>query len=312
MIELTMTRNDNAIYDIHFKTSDIILAKNMHQLLLAQLLNEPNKVGIGIGANGFDKSGNHIDLDELRKLQKMTIQSVEESLDNNNIPQEVFDKALKESEMQVVDNEQPKTGMSAMGALYEEMEEKARIEREEKEKSRDESSSEEAADKEELFEEKDFQEDYSQYKGIEFGDEETDGMPSSDNNDIKKGASEMLESTEEAAKRINNEEKEKAEKRKTFYSKVLYEISKDSHTLYSLLSLGYPVSSNGGTLMVNLPNEAYKMVTEDKRVKTVVSEAIKKVSNNSSVNIVFQPEGEMSIEDKLKNRLDAEEVEIPY
>ena len=155
--------------------------------------------------------------------------------------------------------------------------------------------------KKELFEENDFKEDYSKYTNdTEFSE------------GAKLDANKALQSTEEMAKQITAEEKEKAEKRKSFYAKVLYEVSKESAAFYSLLSLGYPIGSDGGTLIVNLPNDTYNTIAEDKRIGDVISNAIKKVSNNSSISIKFQPEGDINVIDKLKNRLGAEEVEILY
>lgn len=234
-MEVSITRNENAIYDVHIRTTDKELAQKIH----SQLLKE------------FEQEKYSVDLDEMRKITKPPEQEAAELINELYNKQEASKKSsidkLAEMQEQLFNKEQSET-------------------------------------KEELFNEDDFRENYGECK--DFG-----------------------ESDEEAGKKAVEEEREKSEKRKSFYNKVLYYISKESISLYSLLSAGYPVSSEGSNLIVNLPDEAYKSVMADKRVDDVVLKAIKQAVNNSNVRIIFNSEGDIDIEQKIKQKLDAEKVE---
>lgn len=291
MVELNI-KNDNGVYDLHFRSNDketvmkvySSLAKHFNKITegepeaqVVSSIQEPHKVY---------EQPIEVDIDKLRKFDN----SKEEQR-----AEEAAKSKVEEVKQVVIEIEKGKADIDKLR--------KVTIEAEPDEKLFNKIKVIAEESENELFEENDFKEDYSQYADVELGEES------------KIDVNKALQSTEEAAKQITDEEKEKAEKRKTFYAKVLYQISKESQTFYSLLSLGYPVGSNGGTLIVNLPNETYKIISEDKRTSDVVSNAIRQVSNNSSVNIKFQPEGDIDMIDKLKNRLDAEkvnEVEILY
>lgn len=238
-MEVSIIRNENAIYDIHCRTTNRELALKIHYQLLRE----------------FEQEKYSVDLDEMKKITKPPEQEAAELIN------ELY-------------NEQEASKKSSIDKLAE-MQEHLFNSAEYKEQSET---------KEELFNEDDFRENYGECEN--FG-----------------------ESDEEAGKKAVEEEREKSEKRKSFYNKVLYYISKESISLYSLLSAGYPVSSEGSNLIVNLPDEAYKSVIADKRVDDIVLKAIKQAVNNSNVRIIFNPEGNIDIGQKIKQKLDAEKVE---
>ena len=99
------------------------------------------------------------------------------------------------------------------------------------------------------------------------------------------------------------------DKRQIFYNKILSFVEKESPTIYSLLSQGSPIESRGATLIVALPSHIYEMVSSDKRISDVVSQAIPHFTKNKDVSIQFQKQIEGDMIDKLKTRLQATKVD---
>lgn len=251
MIEINITRNDNAIYDVHFRTSDSELAKKIHRLLLEEFDKEEISNTKDLMMELFKKPRIELDETESNKIEVV----------NSNWQEEV----AQDTAQQIAEEENK-----------------------------------------DLFEEKDYAEQYNEDEIIKFN-EEAEPIEEKPINPNK-----MLQSTEEAGRQAVAEEREKAEKRKAFYSKVLYYILKDSPALYSMLSGGAPVASEGSCLIVNLPAENYKAIMDDKRVGDVVAKAILSAVNNSKVNIRFQSEEKMDMKEKIIKTFDATEVDIPY
>lgn len=227
MIELNITKNDNAIYDIHFRTRNKALAKKIHQLLLEEFEKEEQQE-----IERLEIKKPRIELDEPSEIEKEEKEEKENKKEESN-----WETLLAEG----------KTGRVLL--LDEDVEEQKEI-----------------------------------------------------------NPTKMLESTEEAGRKAVAEEREKAEKRKSFWGKVLYQISKESPATYSMLAVGYPAGSNGSILIVNVPDATYQIIEEDKRISDIVARAISNTVNNPNVSIKFQSEGNMSMETKLQTRLDATKV----
>ena len=102
---------------------------------------------------------------------------------------------------------------------------------------------------------------------------------------------------------------ESGDKKTIFYKKVLSFIENESQAIYALLSQGTPIRSDGTALIVGLPSSIYEAITEDKRINELVNQAVLHSTSNKSVSIKFEKENESSLLDKLKNSLDAKEVD---
>lgn len=102
---------------------------------------------------------------------------------------------------------------------------------------------------------------------------------------------------------------ESGDKKDIFYKKVLSFIESESGAIYALLSQGIPNRSEGAALIVGLPNSIYEAVTADKRINELVAQAVVQSTSNKNVSIKFEKEDETSVLDKLKNSLDAKEVD---
>ncbi len=102
---------------------------------------------------------------------------------------------------------------------------------------------------------------------------------------------------------------ESGDKKTIFYKKVLSFIENESQAIYALLSQGTPIRSDGAELIVGLPNSIYEAITEDKRINELMNQAVLHSTSNKSVSIKFEKENESSVLDKLKNSLDAKEVD---
>jgi len=102
---------------------------------------------------------------------------------------------------------------------------------------------------------------------------------------------------------------ESGNKKDIFYKKILSFIESESGAIYALLSQGVPNRSEGASLIVGLPSSIYEAVTEDKRINELVAQAIVQSTSNKNVSIKFEKENESSVLDKLKNSLDAKEVD---
>ena len=102
---------------------------------------------------------------------------------------------------------------------------------------------------------------------------------------------------------------ESSDKKIIFYKKVLSFIENESQAIYALLSQGTPIRSDGTALIVGLPSSIYEAITEDKRINELVNQAVLNSTSNKSVSIKFEKENESTVLDKLKNSLDAKEVD---
>lgn len=100
------------------------------------------------------------------------------------------------------------------------------------------------------------------------------------------------------------------DKRHIFYKKVLSYIESESPTIYSLLSQGNPISSDGPILLVALPDNIYDTVIADKRITELMIKAIAHSTNNKNVNIKFQKAMEGDVIEKLKQRLHATQIDF--
>lgn len=101
----------------------------------------------------------------------------------------------------------------------------------------------------------------------------------------------------------------KNDKRHVFYKKVLSYVESESPTIYSLLSQGVPISSEGATLIVALPDNIYETFLSDKRITEIVNKAVTHSTNNKNVNIKFQKAIEGDVIEKLKQTFDAREID---
>lgn len=99
------------------------------------------------------------------------------------------------------------------------------------------------------------------------------------------------------------------DKKTIFYNKILSFIESESRAIYALLSQGTPNRSEGAVLVVHLPNSIYDAVMEDKRINELISQAVGKITTNKNVSVKFEKENESSVLDKLKNTLDAKEID---
>lgn len=99
------------------------------------------------------------------------------------------------------------------------------------------------------------------------------------------------------------------DKRHIFYKKVLSFIETESPTVYSLLSQGSPISSDGPILNVSVPESIFEAINNDKRIKDIVAKAISNFTHNKSVAIKFQKELNGDVIEKLKTALNATEIE---
>ena len=292
MFELTITRNDDAVYDVHFKTRNQNLAKKIYQLLLKEFEKEERQQNEAV-SESFDNTIRKkptIELDEPNKVEK----ELQNKLDTTNLTQNILEMRHEN------ENAEWRTLDNGNTALVDSKTEEVLY-----------NSTPSTDNDNTLFEDKDFEEDYSQYEHMVLGEEEPVKQEESTN------PYKMLQSTEEAGLQAIAEEREKAEKRKTFWHKVLYQIAKESPSIYSMLYAGYPIGSDGGTLIVNVSDSTYQIIQQDKRIPDIVAQAISKVVNNSSVSIKFESEGEADIETKLQTHLDAkrvddDEVEVLY
>lgn len=107
---------------------------------------------------------------------------------------------------------------------------------------------------------------------------------------------------------IQKLENEKQAKRRAFYQKFLFELMKESNAVFSLLSNGVPIGSNGTTLIINLPDNIYNTFMDDKRCADVVSVVLEKVAPGKNIKFEFRKIPWQSLENKLAQQLGAEYV----
>ncbi len=100
------------------------------------------------------------------------------------------------------------------------------------------------------------------------------------------------------------------DKKNVFYKKILSFIYNESSTIYSLLSQGTPKYSEGTVLFVELPSNAYEMISADKRSGDLVKKALAASSTNPNLRIEFikSEEGKDDMIEKLKTTFDAKPI----